>query len=199
MKPPFETLTLLASDAEAFVTDFDRPGHSALVTGPWFYTEFDEYVESFEDPHVLIQAARDFDLAAWIAKSSAQQTQFEDTFGALFQAMTGPLPDAPPDGSSEAQRYVHAARQRFADEAPPDFIKDLEATLEDASQAMNAPQADPLPELLNIMNRLQKVQDQAESLDDNLRTIQTISQFFMGEQDPCRSGRRNRDRDPARR
>jgi len=184
MKAPFETLALPQAEAEDYLAGFDRPGHVALVVGPWFHSEFDEFVDDFEDPHALIQNARDLDLRDWIETQTRDQAVFGDQMGGLFEAMMGSPTAAPHDGANDAEKYVHAARKAFdAEETPPQFIKDLEDTLEDAARMMNATGgADPMPDVLNIVNRLQKIQDQADGLEDSLRTIQTIGQFFMGEQ-----------------
>lgn len=177
MKAPFETLSLPGTEAEAFVGAFDRPGHSALIVGAWFHSEFEEFVDRFADPQRLIQDARNFDLRNWVARQTAQNTQFESAFGGLFQATMGALGSAPDPGASDAEKYIHAARQSFAKEdEEPSFIQDLKETLEDAERLMNDPKDDSLQDVLNIMDRLQSVK--ADGFDDTLRVIETIGQFL---------------------
>lgn len=183
MKAPFETISLPQSEAEGFLTGFNRPGHSALLVGPRFHSEFEESVEEFREPQAHIQDARTLDPREWVARQTAFNDQFEKSLGGLLEATMGPLTATVDPEANDAEKYIHAARQSFAqEEEPPEFIKDLEETLKDAKRVMEVQEGDPLPDLLNIMDRLQKVQDRTESLDDTLRTIQTIGQFFMGEQ-----------------
>ena len=182
MKAPFETLTVPQSEAKAYLAAFDRPGHVALVVGPWFHEEFEEFVENFEDPQTLIQQAREIDIRDWVALQLQDTAQFATGMNGLLEALMGPLTASTRPGASDAEKYIHAARQSFSEEENPAFIQDLEEVLQDANRVMNVEDSDPMPDVLAIMDRLQKIGDQTKSLDHNIRAIQTIGQFFVGEQ-----------------
>lgn len=180
---PFETLTVPANEAEGFIGAFDRPGHVALLVGPWVREEFAEFVDDFTEPAQIIAAAREVNVTRWIAERVAAEAHFASAFGGIFQAIFGTQAGPPAPDASDAEKYIHAARASVDPENAEKsaYVRDLEEVLNDAAAAMRAP-GDQLEAVVNVMERLQALNDRNRPLDETIQGLQTIGQFFMGEQ-----------------